>query len=337
MQNTTDIADIASFPDTAMSSFQFIKNLLIRSRVMQPNLWMTAIMTAKKLYFACKTNPYYVTPFALASAVFGFTFSPEASRCRPYCNTYYNKMTATFSVDLPTAICLLFALGMMPTAYFLTNYLLPVNKTKGRDRFLFAWHTYDALTHIFIEGSFLWECFTSWAPVAGIHSTEPFFLNRPDRNYGPAYGTGPFARLWQEYAKADRRWAGADITVVSLELLTVILGGPAAIYICYLIVKANSKLASQVRGAIKAKLWFASAVLATAELYGGFMTFAPEWLTGSTQLATHDFVYMWLYLVFFNGLWVCIPLWILLQAWVEMKAAFVLKEGVEKAEHRKRY
>jgi len=60
-------------------------------------------------------------------------------------------------------------------------------------------------------------------------------------------------------------------------------------------------------------------------------------LTGSTQLATHDFVYMWLYLVFFNGLWVCIPLWVLLQAWVEMKAAFVMKEGVEKAEHRKRH
>lgn len=67
MQNTTDIADIASITDTAMSSFQFIKNLLVRSRVMQPNLWMTAIMTAKKLYLACKTNPYYVTPFAVST------------------------------------------------------------------------------------------------------------------------------------------------------------------------------------------------------------------------------------------------------------------------------
>ncbi|KAJ5759179.1 hypothetical protein N7520_006335 [Penicillium odoratum] len=230
-------------------------------------------------------------------------------------------MTATFSVDLPTIICLLFALSFMPAAYFLTNHYLP--KANSRERFLFAWHTYDALTHIFIEGSFLWECFTSWAPVAGIHSTEPFFLNRPERNYGPAYGTGPSARLWQEYAKADRRWAGADITVVSLELLTVVLGGPAAIYICYLLVKGNHKTPSVALGTYKAKMWFAAVVLATAEIYGGWMTFAPEWLTGSTQLATHDFVYKWLYLVFFNGLWVVIPLWVLWQAWYETMDAFV--------------
>lgn len=66
MQNTTDITDITSIADTAMSIFQFIKNQLIRSRAMQPNLWMTAIMTAKRLYSVCKANPYYVTPFAVS-------------------------------------------------------------------------------------------------------------------------------------------------------------------------------------------------------------------------------------------------------------------------------
>lgn len=67
MQNTTVIADITSIADTAMSSFQFVKNQLIRSRVMQPNLWVTVVMTGKKLYAACKANPYYVTPFAVST------------------------------------------------------------------------------------------------------------------------------------------------------------------------------------------------------------------------------------------------------------------------------
>lgn len=37
---------------------------------------------------------------------------------------------------------------------------------------------------------------------------------------------------------------------------------------------------------------FWTIVLSTMELYGGFMTFVPEWLTGSTQLRTgkpHEF------------------------------------------------
>lgn len=39
----------------------------------------------------------------------------------------------------------------------------------------------------------------------------------------------------------------------------------------------------------------------------GFMTFCPEWLIGSLNLDTSNFMYMWVYLVFFNMLWVFIP------------------------------
>ncbi|KAJ5776674.1 uncharacterized protein N7511_001685 [Penicillium nucicola] len=231
----------------------------------------------------------------------------------------------SFTLDVPTVLCIAFSLSLMPVAYILCQTLVPANKT--RDRVLFFWHAYDALTHIFIEGSFLYECFFSYTTVVGISNVEPFFLNRPDRAYGPAYGTGPSSRLWQEYAKADRRWAGADLTVVSLELLTVFLGGPAAIYICYLLCKSsNEKISAKSRGSVKATLWFVSTALATAELYGGFMTFAPEWLTGSSQLATEDPVYLWLYLFFFNTLWVFIPLWVLWEAGKELRAAFVSAE-----------
>ncbi|KAJ5679254.1 hypothetical protein N7462_007498 [Penicillium macrosclerotiorum] len=240
----------------------------------------------------------------------------------------------SFTLDIPTALCLAFALSFMPIAYGLSKALIP--STHTRNRILFFWHAYDALTHLFIEGSFLYECFYSYATIpAGIVNAGPSFLNRPDRIYGAAYGSGPSARLWQEYAKADRRWAGADITVVSLELLTVVLGGPAAVYICYLLCRSsNETLSAKARGSAKASLWFAATALATAELYGGFMTFAPEWLTGSVQLATEDPVYLWLYLFFFNTLWVFIPLWVLWEAGKELRAAFVSKE-VEETQRKK--
>lgn len=234
--------------------------------------------------------------------------------------------TASFTLDVPTVLCIAISLSLMPIAYLLSTSLVPANKT--RNRILFFWHAYDALTHIFMEGSFLYECFFSYTTVAaGVQAAEPYFLNDPTRMYGAAYGTRPTSRLWQEYAKADHRWAGADLTVVSLELLTVFLGGPAAIYICYLLCRSSDhKISAKSRGSAKATLWFVATALATAELYGGFMTFAPEWLTGSSQLATEDPVYLWLYLFFFNTLWVFVPLWVLWEAAKELRGAFVVAE-----------
>lgn len=237
----------------------------------------------------------------------------------------------SFTLDIPTLLCLSFAISFMPIAFILGKSLIPHAHT--RNRILFIWHAYDALTHLFIEGSFLYECFFSFATLPTGYAREPFFLGHKDRVYGAAYGTGPSARLWQEYAKADHRWATSDLTVVSLELLTVLLGGPAALYVCYLLWQASSPSTTSVsaRGAAKAKLWLVAPALAIAELYGGFMTFAPEWLTGSAQLETADPVYLWLYLVFFNTLWVFIPTWVLWEAAKELRAAFVIAEGSQKS------
>lgn len=52
------------------------------------------------------------------------------------------------------------------------------------------------------------------------------------------------------------------------------------------------------------------------------MTFCPEWLVGSPSLRTDNILYAWVYLVFFNGVWVVIPAALLYDSWVEMKAAF---------------
>lgn len=58
--------------------------------------------------------------------------------------------------------------------------------------------------------------------------------------------------------------------------------------------------------------------LAVSFCCSGWMTFAPEWLTGSKNLATDNWLYLWVYLVFFNGLWVVIPLALIYQSWVAL-------------------
>ncbi|CAM9728287.1 unnamed protein product, partial [Choristocarpus tenellus] len=49
------------------------------------------------------------------------------------------------------------------------------------------------------------------------------------------------------------------------------------------------------------------AFLCTIELYGCWMTFAPEWLLDSPSLNTDNPVFLWVYLFFMNGLWVFVP------------------------------
>ena len=50
------------------------------------------------------------------------------------------------------------------------------------------------------------------------------------------------------------------------------------------------------------------------------MVFAPELLTGSKNLATDNWLYLWLYIVFFNGLWVVIPIALMYQSWMALTA-----------------
>lgn len=54
----------------------------------------------------------------------------------------------------------------------------------------------------------------------------------------------------------------------------------------------------------------------------GFMTFAPEWLTGSPNLDTSNFMYLYVYLIFFNALWVGFPLWVLIEGYWRINSAF---------------
>lgn len=46
----------------------------------------------------------------------------------------------------------------------------------------------------------------------------------------------------------------------------------------------------------------------------GWMTFCPEWLTGSSSLDVSNPLFLWVYLVFFNLLWVVFPVLLLWQS-----------------------
>lgn len=168
--------------------------------------------------------------------------------------------------DQTTIISLLSTLAIVAAAWFTARQVLPTSAT-GTTRFLFIWHFADALTHFILEGSFLYHCFFTWVDAASLSAEAaanyfptPFnFLGHgAERVYGAqAGGDNPFAQLWMVYARADRRWAGVDLGVVSLELLTVFFDGLLALYICWCLAKRDSKVS----------IWMI--ILATCELYGG--------------------------------------------------------------------
>lgn len=225
-------------------------------------------------------------------------------------------------ISATTVLSLLSTVAILVAAYLASLQLLP-RSASAKTRFLFIWHAFDALIHFILEGSYLYNCFfssatlTSLAGITGKTGSivsdylppNVYFLSDRTRLYGAEYGTTPFSALWMEYAKADKRWGGSDLTVISLELLTVFVGGPLALWIC-------NRLRQEKNDA-----WFWMIILATGELYGGFMTFAPEWLSGNPNLDTSNFMYLWVYLFFFNTLWVWIPLWILYEAYGKIQTA----------------
>lgn len=164
---------------------------------------------------------------------------------------------------------LLAVAGIVLMAYFLAQAMLP-NRSSGKLRLIFIWHMFDALLHSTLEVGWLYHVFFSWAPLptADNLGSVPYFplpmtppgvsfLGQPSRLYGSFYGSSPIASLWKEYANADRRAGGSDLTTVSMELLCVFVMGPLAFYVCYLLSQEKY-----------AKAWFWMVFIASSELYG---------------------------------------------------------------------
>ncbi|KAH8114373.1 Emopamil-binding protein [Phellopilus nigrolimitatus] len=129
---------------------------------------------------------------------------------------------------------------------------------------------------------------------------------------------GPFAELWKEYTLADFRWGVADPTIVSLELLTVLGAGPLCCYILYQLVRNDPAR----------HYWII--VVSTAELYGGFITFGPEWLTGCVNLDTSNALYFWVYLIVrvdVVRVWVIIPLGLMYDSYSHIAGSLRLAQS----------
>ncbi|CAK7245254.1 MAG: hypothetical protein STHCBS139747_006828 [Sporothrix thermara] len=245
---------------------------------------------------------------------------------------------ATFAGSLPpdlfdstTLVSLAATLVMLGAGYAASRAFLPEN-AKNSTRVLFVWHAFDALIHLVLEAGYLYNCFFSWIPVSSVAAEDlasnrfylpqpASFLGRPDRIYGPQAGAihgNPLASLWMVYARADRRWAGPDLGVISIELLTVLIAGPMAIWICYEMVMRRTRVNVLML------------IVATGEIYGGFMTFCPEWLVLNDNLDCSNFMYKWVYLFFFNTLWVWVPLYAMYVAISEISDAFAVRDAVTK-------
>jgi len=195
-----------------------------------------------------------------------------------------------------SAYSLVFVAAVAVVAWVSGNALLPKN-ARWQDRAAWIWLAFDGMIHLSLEGSFL-------------------YLSTFGRTV--ITSEGPFAQMWKEYARADARWGVSDPTVVSLEILTVLGAGP----MCFYILK---QLASNDPAR---HYWIV--VLSTAELYGGFMTFAPEWLTGSPNLDASNALYLWVYLFFMNFLWVIIPLGLMVDSYEHIAKALRLQQATTK-------
>ncbi|XP_033637885.1 emopamil-binding protein-like [Asterias rubens] len=168
------------------------------------------------------------------------------------------------------------------------------------DRLVVVWLVYDALTHFILEGAFLY-----YSMVATVQTSDGFLTD-----------------LWKEYSRADSRWGESDPTIVSLEILTVVVDGLLAVVLIYAIL------------AKKHYRHYVQIVLCVCEIYGGWMTFCPEWLTGSPSLDTSNALFLWVYLVFFNGIWVVIPGALMWQSWVSLRDQHAKLEGRAKGKRK---
>ncbi|XP_077988099.1 emopamil-binding protein-like [Glandiceps talaboti] len=186
--------------------------------------------------------------------------------------------------DVVSVVSLIAAFLQMVIAYVIAQVV--GKKLPNVEKWVLVWLFYDAIVHFTLEGPFVYLSL-----VGTVDKSDTYI-----------------AMLWKEYGKADSRWLHSDPTVVSLEILTVGLTGPLALLLAYAVVKN------------KYYRHFVQITLCVCELYGGWMTFCPEWLVGSPSLDTGNPLYLWCYLIFFNGLWVVIPIALLYQSWNALKA-----------------
>lgn len=193
-----------------------------------------------------------------------------------------------------TTVALISFLAVGGTALVALVLALYTGRQLSRvDKLIIWWLYFDIGIHYGLEGPFIYISLAS--SVAASQS----FLAEP----------------WKEYGKADRRWLYSDPGIVSLEGLTVVLVTPLCVLLIYAIFTNKYY-----------RHWL-QLFISICELYGGWMTFAPQWLVGSPDLVSSYWVYLVFYLIFFNGIWVVIPLLLIAHSWFALRQLFHDAQG----------
>ncbi|XP_041638023.1 emopamil-binding protein-like [Cheilinus undulatus] len=197
--------------------------------------------------------------------------------------------------EVPPGLSLVSIVSLLACGVQLTTAVLLTHRFGGWsssvDRWIMVWLFYDVIVHLTLEGPFVYMSLGGTVEMS----------------------EGPLAELWKEYGKADRRWLTSDPTIVSIELITVIVTSLIAILLIHAVLQDRYYR------------HFLQIALSVCELYGGWMTFAPDWLAGSPSLNTSNWLYLWVYLVFFNGLWVLVPVLLLIQSWFSLRSVHMLR------------
>ncbi|ERN00959.1 hypothetical protein AMTRI_Chr04g250370 [Amborella trichopoda] len=164
------------------------------------------------------------------------------------------------------------------------------SKITKTDRILMCWWAFTGLTHIVIEGYFVFA---------------PEFYKKKS----PCY----FAEVWKEYSKGDSRYVARDSAVVTVEGITSVIEGPASLLAVYAI--ASKKPYS----------YTLQLAVSLGQLYGDLVYFITAYLEGDNFSASP--YYFWLYYVGANCSWVVIPTLIAIRSWGKISEAFIRQKS----------
>ncbi|XP_057447086.1 probable 3-beta-hydroxysteroid-Delta(8),Delta(7)-isomerase [Lotus japonicus] len=192
-----------------------------------------------------------------------------------------------------SSILSVFAISTLLVVSFIWIFSGRLPKKSKVDRVLMCWWAFTGLTHIILEGYFV------FAPE--------FFKDK----------TGFYlAEVWKEYSKGDSRYVGRDAGVVTVEGLTAVIEGPASLLAVYAI--ATGKSYSYM-------LQFA---ISLGQLYGTAVYYITAILEGD-NFSTNSFYY-YAYYIGANFSWIVIPSIIAIRCWRKTSAAFRVQGQTKK-------
>ncbi|GMP82136.1 hypothetical protein ACSBR2_036532 [Camellia fascicularis] len=170
--------------------------------------------------------------------------------------------------------------------WFLSGRLPKLQKT---DRLLMCWWLFTGLTHMILEGYFVFS---------------PEFYKDKTACY--------LAEVWKEYSKGDSRYAARDSGVVAVEGITAVLEGPACLLAVYAIATRKSYS------------YILQVVISLGQLYGTAVYYITSYLEGDNFAAS--LYYYYAYFIIANASWVVIPTLIVIRCWKKICAAFQVQD-----------